>query len=338
MLVVAAAVFVTTARASTIAVTITGITREVHVEEGPIFGYSSYAKIPDGTSFTLIYIFDEARGPEETAQVSRGVITQSEAKAASSSSPGVNATLQIGSQAWEFGPSTRSQITLNTSSDTKSELFTFFTAEKGNRVSAEIRPAQGGYWPDEGDWRQSFTANWLSGSSGSFSANNGEVSASGNLIPLTITTAGLNLDGQWLGSTTIAGGPGSPKWERQWHLAHVSRKGGYIVQRVTRNIIGTKPDGSPITPSSIEYWEAWRVAAGMQIVPGEMDRFTEAPGSTGDDTVTATARFYEGLILPPCFAVGNSPYAGSSLSSIQDPHLATDEATLPVTAGTTLHF
>ena len=46
--------------------------------------------------------------------------------------------------------------------------------------------------------------------------------------------------------------------------------------------------------------------------------------------MSAVARFYEGLILPPAFAVGNSPYAGERLSSTTDPKLSTSNATLPV--------
>jgi hypothetical protein len=69
-----------------------------------------------------------------------------------------------------------------------------------------------------------------------------------------------------------------------------------------------------------------------------LDSFPPPAGSTGEDTVSAVARFYEGLILPPAFAVGNSPYAGERPSSITDPKLSTSSATLPVTASATLHF
>jgi hypothetical protein len=65
---------------------------------------------------------------------------------------------------------------------------------------------------------------------------------------------------------------------------------------------------------------------------------TSPPGSMGSDTFSAMARFYEGLILPPSFAAGNSPYAGSRLSSTIDPHLSTNDATLPVVLRATLQF
>ncbi len=127
---------------------------------------------------------------------------------------------------------------------------------------------------------------------------------------------------------------------RKWQLAHASPKGGYIVEEVTRTILGTKPDGSPITPSSIKYWQAWQVPAGSNAPGDALDSFANPapPGSTGEDTVSAVARFYEGLILPPAFAVGNSPYAGERLSSTTDPKLSTSSATLPVAASVTLHF
>ena len=61
-----------------------------------------------------------------------------------------------------------------------------------------------------------------------------------------------------------AGGP-DLRLERKWQLAHASPMGGYIVEEVTRTILGTKPDGSPITPSSVKYWQAWQVPAGSNV-------------------------------------------------------------------------
>ena len=123
-------------------------------------------------------------------------------------------------------------------------------------------------------------------------------------------------------------------------MAHASPKGGYIVEEVTRTILGTRPDGSPITPSSVKYWQAWQVPAGSNVPGSPLDNFTNPapPGSTGEDTVSAVARFYEGLILPSAFAVGKSPYAGERLSSTTDPKLPTSSATLPVAGSATRHF
>jgi hypothetical protein len=328
------------AAAATITVTITGTTGEIRVGEGPLFGQRSYQLIPAGAPFVLTYTFDEEKGKQSISEISDNLITQSEIENTALSSPGTNATLQIGSAVWEFGPSARSQVTLKTSAGSKSEQFVFTTQAGSNRVSAQIVPAKGSYWPKNGDWRASFTSTSLEGSTASFSADNDRVDAKGSLMPSTIAVTGVDVDGQWLSYTTTAGGPGLARWERTWQLAHASPKGGYIVEEVNRTILGTKPDGSPITPSSIKYWQAWQVPAGSS-APGEaVDTFanTVSAGSTGDDTVTATARFYEGLILPATFAVGNSPYAGSLLSSTIDPNLSTSSATLPVAASATLHF
>jgi hypothetical protein len=327
-----------TAMPATIAVTITGTTGEIKVGEGPIFGHSSYQKIPPGDPFVLTYTIDDQRGTQAISKVDGDTITQSEIEGTAPSSPGTNAVLQIGSAIWEFGASTRSQVTLKTSTANKSEQFVFATQAGSNRVSSQIVPGKGGYWPKTGDWRSSFTSTAIEGSTASFSADNDRVSASGSLVPATITVTGVDLDGQWLRDATSSGGPASSNWERKWQLAHASPKGGYIVEEVSRTILGTKPDGSAITPSSVKYWQAWQVPAGSNAPTNALDSFAPPPGSTGEDTVSAVARFYEGLTLPPAFAAGNSPYAGERLSSTTDPKLSTSSATLPVVARATLHF
>ena len=330
-----AAALPATAWTATIVVTITGTTGEIKVGEGPIFGHSSYQKIPPGDPFVLTYTFDDEKGKQTISGISGDTITQSETENTALSSPGTNAVLQVGSAVWEFGASTRSQVILKTSATDKSEQFVFATQAGSNRVSSQIIPAKGGYWPKNGDWRSSFTSTSLEGSTASFSADNDRVSASGSLIPSVITVTGVDLDGQWLRNATTAGGPGLPNWEPRWQLAHASPRGGYIVAEVTGTILGTKPDGSPITPSSINYWQAWRVPAGSNAPSDASDAFVNPapPGSTGEETVSAVARFYEGLILPSAFAVGKSPYAGDRLSSTTDPKLSTNSATLPVVAG-----
>jgi hypothetical protein len=327
-----------TARPATIVVTITGTTGEIKIGEGPIFGHSSYQKIPPGDPFVLTYTFDDEKGKQSISGISGDTITQSQIENIALSSPGTNAVLQIGSAVWEFGASTRSQVTLKTSTTDKSEQFVFTTQAGSNRVSSQIVPAKGGYWPKNGDWRSSFTSTSLEGSTASFSADNDRVSASGSLTPSVITVTGIDLDGQWLRDATTAGGPALPNWDRKWQLAHASPKGGYIVEEVSRTILGTKPDGSPITPSSIKYWQAWQVPAGSNVPGDALDSFAPPPGSTGEDTISAVARFYEGLTLPPAFAVGKSPYAGQRLSSATDPKLSTSSATLPVATSATIHF
>jgi hypothetical protein len=326
------------ARAATITVTITGTTGDIKVGEGPIFGHSSYQKIPPGDPFVLTYTFDDEKGKQAISEISGDTIAQSEIENTALSSPGTNAVLQIGSAVWEFGASTRSQVTLRTSAGNKSEQFVYTTQAGSNRVSSQIVPAKDGYWPKNGDWRSSFTSTSLEGSTASFSADNDRVSASGSLVPSSITVTGVDLDGQWLRDASTAAGSGHKGWARKWQLAHASPRGGYIVEEVTRTILGTKPDGSPITPSSVKYWQAWQVPAGSNAPEDGLDSFPAPAGSTGEDSISTVARFYEGLVLPPAFAVGNSPYAGERPSSTTDPKLSTSSATLPVIAGATLHF
>jgi hypothetical protein len=333
-----AAALSTTAGAATITVIITGTTGEIRVGEGPIFGHKSYQLIPAGDPFVLTYTFDEEKGKQSISEVSENLITQSEIENSASSSPGINATLQIGSAVWEFGPATDSQVMLKTSATGRSEQFVFKTRSGGNQVSAQIVPSKGSYWPKNGDWRAGFTSSSLAGSTASFSTDNGSVSAEGSLSPSTIAVSGVDIDGQWLRFTTTAGGPGLASWERKWQLAHASPRGGAIVEQVTRTILGTKSDGSPITPSVVKYWQAWQVPAGSNAGDNAIGTLADPilSGSTGEESISTVARFYEGLTLPPAFGVGNSPYA--RLSSTTDPKLSTDCATLPVTTNTKLQF
>lgn len=329
-----AAIFSATAGAATITVTITGTTGEIRVGEGPIFEHRSYTLIPAGDPFALTYTFDEDRGKQTIAEVANGLISQSEIENSKLASPGTSATLQVGRSVWEFGSSARSQVIMKTSATSKSEEFVYVALAGGNRVSAKIVPGKGGYWPKNGDWRASFTSGALDGSTGSFAADNDRVSASGSLTPLTIVVAGVDIDGQWLRYATNPSGGG------KWQLAHASPRGGYIVEQVTRTIFGTKPDGSPITPSSVEYWQAWPVPAGADAPVDPTSDYPNTPltGCTGDESVSAVARFYEGLTLPPAFASGNSPYAGARPSSITNPKLSTNNATLPVVTSSTQKF
>ena len=328
-----AAIFSRIAGAATITVTITGTTGEIRVGEGPIFEHRSYTLIPPGDPFSLTYTFDEEKGKQTISELSNGLISQSEIENTRISSPGTSATLQIGRAVWEFGSSIRSQVVMKTSATSKGEQFVYVAQAGGNRVSAQIIPGKGGYWPKNGDWRASFTSGPLDGSTASFAADNDRVSASGSLTPLTIAVAGVDIDGQWLRYAMNPGGEG------KWQLAHASPRGGYIVEQVTRTILGARADGSPITPSSVEYWQAWQVPAGAESPVNATDDFpnTAFAGGTGEESVSAVARFYEGLMLPPGFA-GNNPYAGGRLSSMTDPKLSTSSATLPVVTSSTQKF
>ena len=223
-----------------VTVTITGTTGEIQVGEGPIFGHKSYQLIPAGDPFVLTYIFDEDKGKQSISEVKENLITQSEIENAASSSPGVNATLQIGSAVWEFGPASRFSSHAEDFCNRQERAVGFHDQSGGNQVSAQIVPAKGSYWPKNGDWRAGFTSSSLAGSTASFSADNGSVSAAGSLNPSTIAVTGVDIDGQWLRYTTSAGGPGLANWERKWQLAHASPRGGAIVEEVTRTILGEK--------------------------------------------------------------------------------------------------
>jgi hypothetical protein len=324
--------------AATVRVSVTGATKNVYVEEGPIFGYSSYQHIPDGTPFTLIYTFDDQRGKEKILAVDKEIITESEITNTATAAPGTNAILQIGDATWEFGSSTLSSAKLSTSLDRKRYELTFATPARGNHVSVVIQPSKDGTWPVNADWRASFMATSLLNSTGEFSADNNRVSAKGHLVPLSLTVSGIDVGGQWLSYTTIAGSAKSPSWSRRWHLTHPSHEGGYIVEEVTRTFTGIQSAGAAIISTRDRYWTAWKVPPGSTDISDAVDSF--APGAegvgTGVHTVCATARFYEGLILPEQFSAGQSPYAGSLLSSTIAPDLGTSHATLPVSVKATL--
>ncbi len=297
----------TSALGATITVTITGVTGEVRVGEGPVFGHSSYQKIPLGTPFVLTYSFDDERGRESISSVSGDLITASKIENKEASSPGRNAVLQIGGSVWEFGPAAHAAVTMNTGATGRSAHFVFNTQAGGNRVSAEIVPAKGGYWPKNGDWRASFVATSLDGSTASFSADNDRVSAKGQLTPESIEVKGVDLDGQWLQALPSDGGKA---WA--WQLAHPSPAGGYIIEEVTRDLLGSMHEGSAITPVAVTYWQAWRVAPGARAPENAGDSFTmptQAQGA-GVDKVTAVARFYEGATLPSSFAAGKTSLRG----------------------------
>jgi hypothetical protein len=70
----------------------------------------------------------------------------------------------------------------------------------------------------------------------------------------------------------------------------------------------------------------------------DLRRIRALAGSTGDESMSAVARFYEGLILPPAFAVGNSPYRGCARVVDDRSELSTSSATLPVVTSSTQKF
>ena len=98
----------------------------------------------------------------------------------------------------------------------------------------------------------------------------------------------------------------------RWQLAHASPRGGYIVEEVTRTILGTKADGSPITPSAIKYWQAWEVPAGLNAPSDALDssRIQRRP-AVPERTRIRGARFYEGD-LTALLLSGKQPLRGQA--------------------------
>ena len=329
------------ARAAIVKMTITGTVKGIHISEGPVFGYTSREHIPDGTPFTLTYIFDDTNGEDRIQTESDGKITRSGLRASKAASPARDAILQIGGGVWDFGESVDSEVDLTTTLRVKSYVIRFGSADKDNWISSNIYPGKGGNWPATADWRQSFHANGLQKNPSPFSIDNGTVSARGSLIASGISVSGVHLEGQALSFTTVDGGPNSSHWVRQWHLAKPSPHGGCVIESVTKTVVGTMPgNGAPITPFLTAYWVAWRVAPGAKITTPATDDFQSSypRGSTGTVTISATARFFEGTDVPPGFLPGNVPLLSARLSSKADPALATSHATLPVAVTATLRF
>jgi hypothetical protein len=116
---------------------------------------------------------------------------------------------------------------------------------------------------------------------------------------------------QSLSYTTLSGGPSARTWVVQWQLSMPSKSGGWVVQKV----VATGPRTT--------YWEAWAVSPGTQVTA------YASAGDPTDDTflgfqsISASASFYEGLILPPSFVPNNpTTSAGILPSTTVNPNLS----------------
>ncbi len=333
ILVFLAVILAPSARATTVRITINGVLKSIDITEGPVFGYNSRQLIPYGAPFVVVYTFDDGKGDVTIERDKYGNLTQSGQRTAHSGSPGVSAVLRIGDASWDFGDSSSSEVKLVAAQGSKSYTIRFATGDKDNWISSTIYPENTASWTRSGDWRQSFQADDLEANADRFSVDNGTVSANGTLIASSIRVEGVNLDGQALSINAASEDANLKPWAGAWHLAKPSVRGGCIIEKVTRTVIGTTPpNGAPITPQSMTYWVAWRVGPGMMTATPLMDRheFIYPPGSTGKVTMIGVARFYEGIGVPVSFRTGSLPAAGSHLSSLSDPSLSTARATLPV--------
>src|SRR6185437_9817070 len=136
---------------------------------------------------------------------------------------------------------------------------------------------------------------------------------------------------QSLEYVNVTGGPSDPMWQIQWQLSEPSPTGGLIVQQINMML----PDGTATT-----YWEAWPVAPCSTVT--EMTAATLSENNSpmaslpiddtfeGGKSITASARFYEGLNLPNSFVQGSVVYASGLRTTSSDPHLPINNATAPV--------
>jgi RHS repeat-associated protein len=135
---------------------------------------------------------------------------------------------------------------------------------------------------------------------------------------------------QSLSYQNVSGGPTDPMWQIQWQLSDPSPNGGWIVQQIDM----TLPDGSQTT-----YWEAWQVAPNSTVTkltaanPSANSPMANLPIDDtfeGAKSITASARFYEGLNLPGSFVQGSVPYATGLRATRKNPCLSIGSATPPV--------
>jgi len=334
------AILVPNEYAAVIRVTITGTVDKLDISEGPVFGYRSKQPLPANLPFVLTYMLDDQKGETTLLSGDTGRLVGSDQHGSQATSPGVSAVLQVGEAVWEFGDSADAEVTMRASGAERSLNIRYDTADKDNWVSAAIIPDSGASWTLSGDWRQTFLAGRLKSQASPFSIDNGTVSARGRLIPSTLRVDGVNLRGQALDAMP-SGEPPSGWPAREWRLAVAPPRGGYVVERITQTVVGSiAATSAPIAPLTTTYWVAWSVTPSSTVPAPPAERFVNAypPGSTGKLTIKASARFYEGLTLPTGFRAGAVRFAAAGLSSEADPHLGTEDATLPVTLDTTFSF
>ncbi len=135
---------------------------------------------------------------------------------------------------------------------------------------------------------------------------------------------------QSLSYQNVSGGPTDPMWQIQWQLSDPSPNGGWIVQQIDM----TLSDGTSQT-----YWEAWQVAPNSTVTtltaanPSANSPMANLPIDDtfeGAKSITASARFYEGLNLPSSFVQGSVPYATGPRTTRKNPCLSIGSATPPV--------
>lgn len=334
------AVLVPGLHAAIVRITITGTVAEFNISEGPVFGYPSKQPLPRDLPFILTYAFDDQRGATTADSEPNGRLIMSRQSGSHAASPGVSAVLQVGDAVWEFGDSVRSEIRTTLKGREKILSMRYETGDKDNWIRSVLALEGTAAWSSSGDWRQSFYAPALLRQPSPFSIDNGTVSASGALMASAVRVSGIDLRAQALSFSLPETKPtGWPA--RKWRLTVPSPMGGYVVEKITQTVAGiVAATSGPVTPRSTTYWLAWEVMPGSVTTTPGQEAFVNAypPSSTGTITIEASARFYEGLTLPPGFRVGAVGFAPDVLSSGSDPNPGTEHATLPITLSTTFSF
>jgi hypothetical protein len=146
-------------------------------------------------------------------------------------------------------------------------------------------------------------------------------------------------DSRTLSYETVSGPEFFPDggWDLRikWHLSEPSSEGGWIVQEIKYRLDYLGTDRVPLVQEA-HYWEAWRIEPGKSTTSSPLwwddRRGADVKGTAVSIrySVTANARFYEGLQLPPSFRPGSVESAGALPATTIRPNLPLRGATAPV--------
>jgi len=128
---------------------------------------------------------------------------------------------------------------------------------------------------------------------------------------------------------------GSYDWRIKWKLSEPSQEGGWIVQEINFKLEALGADGIPLMQQA-HYWEAWRVDRGQITSTSPLwwdDKFganVRGVATSIHVVTTASARFYENLLLPPTFRPNSVLSAGALPATTINPNLPLQGATQPL--------
>ncbi len=134
-------------------------------------------------------------------------------------------------------------------------------------------------------------------------------------------------------------------WKVKFTLKETSKKGGWIVQQLTRDASIFTCPGGIVEHTKLTYWEAWHVMPGTKGDSATLaglynfdDEFREPshPSTYGTVTFTGEVKFFEDLDLPATFIRNNkATYAHSLPSTTAKPDFWSDKETAPHSLTTT---